>query len=100
MIVRFASDARQDLIDIGDYVAADSPRQALRLVLALREKALDLRIMAERFPAVGLVGDERIRRRAFGRYSIFYYVNSEKEVVIARILHSARDHERILFPES
>jgi plasmid stabilization system protein ParE len=100
MKVVFTEDADEDLEEIGDYIAQDSARYARLTVKELRAKARDLTHMPERFAVVGQVAGAVMRRRPYGEYSIFYFVDSgRKAVIIARILHSARDHERILVPE-
>ena len=55
--------------------------------------------MPQKFPVIWRRDDLAMRRRPYGEYAIFYYLKADKHVVIARILHSARDHERLLFPE-
>lgn len=100
MKLAFSKDAESDLEEIGDYIARDSPRYARQMISELRAKARDLLNMPERFTVVGEVAGVMIRRRPYSDYSIFYFVDrASRMVVIARILHSARDHERILFPE-
>lgn len=99
MKVVFTDEADWDLEEIGDFIAQDSARYARLTVKELRAKAKDLAQMPERFAVVGQVAGAMMRRRPYGEYSIFYFVDgAAKAVVIARILHSARDHERILFP--
>jgi toxin ParE1/3/4 len=100
MKVIFSLDSQEDLVEIAAFIAADSPRYARKVAAALKAKAMDLSSMAERFPVVGSRASETVRRRVYGNYSIFYYVDGPRRtVVIARIVHSARDHERLLFPE-
>lgn len=100
MKVIFTTEATDDLIEIAVFIAAESPRAARQLAAALKSKAKDLALMAERFLVVGQRDGRTIRRRVHGNYAIFYYVDSaSRTVVIVRILHSARDHERILFPD-
>ena len=101
MKLAFTEDADRDLEEIGDYIATDSPRYARLTVKELKAKARDLLHMPERFAVVGTVDGAVMRRRPYGEYSIFYYVDGPtRTVIIARILHAARDHERILFPEN
>lgn len=75
----------------------DSPRHAIQQVLALREAALGLNILAKRFPAVDVVGNP-LRRRPKGQYLIYYLIEDET-VHIMRVLHSARDQVSELFPD-
>jgi plasmid stabilization system protein ParE len=39
-----------------------------------------------------------LRRRRHGNYLIFYVIDASRLVVI-HVLHGARDHDAILFPE-
>lgn len=70
-----------------------------RLALELRAKAAELATMSERFAAVGRRANMLIRRRLHGSYAICYSVDGPaKQVVVIRVLHSARDVNRLLFP--
>ena len=100
MRVAFTPEAMSDLVETASYIAEESPKSARHVAAALRARAQDLASMAERFQVIGQRTGHMIRRRVHGSYAIFYYVESTaRTVIIARILHSARDHERILFPE-
>jgi toxin ParE1/3/4 len=98
MKVILAEGAQRDLREIGDFIAEDNLRAARRPVVALRSASLDLAQFPTKFPIVGQRDGLSIRRRPYGAYLIFYVV-TEKGVEVSRILHSARDHERLLFPE-
>lgn len=99
MRVVFADEATVDLEDIADFIARDSARYARLTVKELRNKAKDLSQMPEKFPVFVQRGPVTLRRRPYGEYVIFYYIVTGKRIVIARVLHAARDHDRILFPE-
>lgn len=98
MKVTLAAQAQADLREIGDFVAQDSPQAAKRLVGGLRSAAANLALFPTKFPVIGQRDGLSIRRRPYGAYLIFYVV-TERAVEVARILHAARDHERILFPD-
>jgi plasmid stabilization system protein ParE len=97
MSVRFTDEARQDLRDIGQYIARDHPRRAASYVVELVEKCAALADCPERFPLVPRYEQHGVRRRVHGNHLIFYTVEA-KEVVIMHILHGARDYVEILFP--
>ena len=99
MRVVFSDDAILDLDEIAAFIAADSVAYARSTVKELRSKARELGQMPERFAVAVRRGEDVVRRRPYGEYSIFYYVEPGKYVVVSRILHSARNHQRILFPE-
>jgi plasmid stabilization system protein ParE len=54
--------------------------------------------MPERFPMLSAESGTDIRRATRGSYYIFYSVRAA-EIEVLRILHAARDDERLLFPE-
>jgi len=87
--------ALRDLDEIWYYVAQDNLAAADRLVADIRDK----------FHLLGAhpaLGESRVdlptsgyRSFTAGRYVIFYRL-SRDAVVIARVLHGARDHGRLL----
>ena len=99
MRVVFSDAAKADLTEIGDYIARDNPRRALAFVRGLRAAALQLSVMPNAFPLVPGSRHHGIRRRVIGRYLIFYRVDADR-IAILRVLHGARDYERLLFPDA
>jgi toxin ParE1/3/4 len=68
-------------------------------VQELREKCESLADAPRGYPQVPRHEHLGIRRRPFGNYFVFYRMGiSAFEVV--RVRHAARDHERLLFPET
>jgi toxin ParE1/3/4 len=98
MKVVLTGEARGDLEQIGDYIARDKPARAANLVQELIDKARQLGELPSGFPLVPRYERLGIRRRAQGNYAIFYRVEVDR-VSIIHILHGARDHEALLFPE-
>jgi toxin ParE1/3/4 len=87
--VTFSPKARQDLLDIGDYIAKDSRANARRFVAKLMEQCqrighAPLAYTGREDLAPGL------RMAPMGRYVIFFRVLGEV-VRIERVLHGARD---------
>lgn len=82
--------ARQDLFDIGDFIAADNPRRAQSFVLELRAACLELAEAPFRFAQLSGFEAKGYRRRVFGNYLIIYRV-SEEAVVVLRVVSSALD---------
>jgi toxin ParE1/3/4 len=95
---KFTRDAQADLVDIGDWIASDSPPHALRFVQALQAKCAAIAQMPLGFPLVPRYEHLGIRKRSHGRYLIFYRVSSD-QIEILRVLHGARDYESLLFPD-
>lgn len=87
--VTFSPLARQDLIEIADYIAKDSRANARRFLAQLKEKCArighaPLGYVAREDLAPGL------RTAAVERYVIFFRI-VEDSVRIERVLHGARN---------
>lgn len=95
--VGFSPTSRQDLLDIGDYIAKDSRANARRFVAQLKEQCRRIGNAPLAYPgredlAAGL------RMAPLGRYVVFFRVLGDS-VRIERVLHGARDLPAILGPE-
>jgi len=90
---RYSSAARSDLQSIHDYIAAENPRAALRLIERL-EKACE---QLAQHPHMGEACDflaEGLRMTSVGNYIVFHRpVGDGAEIV--RVLHGARDWRRL-----
>lgn len=87
-------DAENDLEEITDYIASDSPNAAVRLLERIEDRCQALAEM----PQMGVVRDELapgLRSAAVGKYVIFYGEDDEG-IRVVRVLHGSRDIERIL----
>ncbi|MCT4334707.1 type II toxin-antitoxin system RelE/ParE family toxin [Paracoccus sp. YLB-12] len=98
MKVRLSSEARQDLIAIGDYIARDNPPRAQSFVAELAGKCASLGQMPKAHPLVPRYAQKGVRRRVHDKYQIFYRAD-DNEVFVIRVLHGARDYAALLFPE-
>ena len=88
-VVIFSPTSRQDLLDIGDYIAKDSPSNARRFVGKLMKQCqrigqAPLSYTSREDLAAGL------RMAPLDRYLIFFSVNNNA-VRIERVLHGARN---------
>lgn len=95
MKVAFSPRSEEDLEEIADYIARDSPRSAIRFIAEIRAscgKLADAPLGYELQPQL----DPDIRRAVHGRYLIFYSVNTDR-IRVERILHGARDLKDELF---
>ncbi len=89
--------AETDILEIWDYIAADSLAAADRWVDHLDEQ---FRVLATQ-PMMGRARDElapRVRSFPFGRYVVFY-VPLDDGIDVVRVLHGARDIDAVLDPE-
>ena len=92
--VTFSPKARQDLLDIGEYIAKDSRPNARRFVAKLMEQCKRIGNAP-----LGFAGREDLapglRMAALGRHVIFFRVIDGK-VRIERVLHGARNLPAVL----
>ncbi len=89
--------AEADILEIWDYIAADSLAAADRWIDHLDEQ---FRVLATQ-PMMGRARDElapRVRSFPFGRYVVFY-VPLDDGIDVVRVLHGARDIDAVLDPE-
>ncbi|RIK88799.1 MAG: plasmid stabilization protein [Hyphomicrobiales bacterium] len=95
----FVTDAAwDDMLDIVRTVARDNPQRADTFLDELYDACRDI----GRFPLASPPLPDRpaagIRRKVHGNYLIFYRLQAGT-VEILRLVHGARDYERLLFPE-
>jgi toxin ParE1/3/4 len=87
--VAFSPAARDDLIEIGIYIAQDNPKRALSFIDELEEACDRLGQAAGVGTARPELGKD-MRVLPHVRYLIFYRQH-EREVRVERILHGSRD---------
>ncbi len=88
--------AETDVEAIGDYIAADSPGNALRFIQGLHDQCKKITIAPMAYVTRPELG-EGLHSCAHGRYVIFFRV-SESAVRVERFLHSAMDIRSELIP--
>lgn len=81
--------ARADLVEIGDFIAADNPGRAETFLSEIEARLIQIAERPSSFPArddlhIGL------RSARHGRYLIFF-MERKDEIFIVRVLHGARD---------
>lgn len=88
-----SAEAEADIEEIGEFIAQDNPDRAVTFVTELRAKALAVRHYPNAYPSRD---DLRpgMRVAIYGRYNIYFEI-FPTEVVIARVVHSARDQRGI-----
>ena len=89
MLLQFSPAAEDDLEAIADYIAEDSPANAIRFIDQMRVQCLRLVKAPMAYVARPELG-EGLRSCAHGRYVIFFRP-SPTLVRIERVLHGARD---------
>jgi plasmid stabilization system protein ParE len=94
--IRWTEEAYRWLRDIYDYIAADNPSAAQRVVSGIYEKAQILR----QFPEIGHKyreeEDGEIRILLYGHYRIAYQIRSALIIDILGVFHGALDIDRYL----
>lgn len=98
MSVIWSPEALTDLEDIRNYIAADNRERAISFVMEITEAGDGIADMPRAFGLVPRLEQRGIRKRTFGRYLIFYRVESE-DVHILHVAHGARDYIRALFSD-
>lgn len=89
MRLEFSPLAEVDLEAIGDYIAKDSPGNALRFLQGLRQQCVKIATSPTAYVARPELGNG-LRSCAHGRYVLFFRCGAD-HVRIERILHSAMD---------
>jgi len=86
--------AKADLTEITDYIAADNPQAAQRVL----DEILDRLDRISRTPGMGPSCKQygkNMRRFAVGNY-VIYYQPTAKGISVIRVLHGARNVDDIL----
>ena len=87
--VTFSPKSRQDLLDIGDFIAKDSRANALRFVGKLMEQCQRIGNAPMGYTSRDDLAPG-LRMAAIGRYVIFFRL-IDSTVRIERVLHGARN---------
>lgn len=93
--LKWTSEAELWLRDIHDYIAADDPAAAFRVVEGIVDRTRTLL----QFPEAGYL--HRVRTRPvrillYGHYRIAYLVREDSDIDILGVFHGALDIERYL----
>jgi toxin ParE1/3/4 len=98
MKYRISRRADADIERICDFIATDNPEAADRLDEQIHEAIL----LLAKFPGLGHtrpdVQDKRYLFRAVGNYVIAYRLEN-KELVVVRIVHGARNFRKLFSPK-
>jgi toxin ParE1/3/4 len=90
--VIFSATASKDIVDIADWIGADSPIAATKVASEVIAKAESLNEMAERGRRLKDVDGVETRQILAFNYRIIYQIY-RTEVVIMTIVHTSRDFE-------
>jgi len=95
MKVVITGAAKSDLESIGNYRSKDNPNKAMSFLREILDCCNKLADTPLAYPLIPRYKKYQMRLRPFANYLIFYRVQQE-HLEIVRILHSARDYERLL----
>lgn len=94
--ISWTSEAERWVKDIYDFIAADNPAAAARVIAGIHEKAQVL----VQFPEIGYRYDkyqnDEVRILLYGHYRIAYLVRVDRDVDILGVFHGALDMQRYL----
>ena len=94
--IRWTEEAHRWLRDIHDYIAAENPDAAQKVVSEIYEKVHGLR----RFPEIGhkhhTEAEGEVRILLYGHYRIAYFLKSTTTIDILGVFHGALDIDRYL----
>jgi toxin ParE1/3/4 len=89
------SEALRDLDEIWDYIAHDSVTSADKLLDDLQSRFELLAANPELGELQSQLSDGSYRRFCFRKYVIYYRPLADG-IVLVRVLHGARDHEKLI----
>jgi toxin ParE1/3/4 len=95
MRLRLSPRVAGDLEDIADYIARDSPRQALRVLQLLRKRMEEIAQKPRMYQLRPEIGSDA-RLASIGNYVILFRIR-ENTVRIERVLHGGRNLVSKLF---
>ncbi|MCZ7584427.1 MAG: type II toxin-antitoxin system RelE/ParE family toxin [Deltaproteobacteria bacterium] len=97
--VLWVPGATQDLVDIGSYIALDSPANAMNVIKRIQQRASTLTTMPARGRILAegkFLGETRWRELIVRPYRIIYAIDDDSVKVLA-IIDSRREFEDVLF---
>jgi len=94
--IKWTEESAQWLRDIHDYIAADNPGAAAKVVDSIYEKAQLLRDQPEIGYKFQTVSGREVRILLYGHYRITYLIKNSGDIDILGIFHGALDIDRYL----
>ncbi|MCL2365163.1 MAG: type II toxin-antitoxin system RelE/ParE family toxin [Defluviitaleaceae bacterium] len=92
--IKYMHGARQNLLEIEKNLDAKNTRLTDKILLAINKRIQSLQEMLLRYQAYP--HNPRYRWTGVHNYMIFYKVVGDSRIEIHRILHGARDIERLM----
>jgi plasmid stabilization system protein ParE len=95
--INWTAEAERWLRDIYNYIAAENPQAAIRVVEGIYEKVQLLRQFPELGHRYGRYPTQHIRILLYGHYRIAYLLKSDGHIDILGVFHGALDIDRYFF---
>lgn len=89
--ISWLASAQEDLREIYEYIALDSPRYAERQIERIYRRTDILKTQATIGKPVPEIGDTNIRELLEGNYRIVYRILDSENIHILMVHHSTRD---------
>lgn len=99
--IMITSKAKDDLIDIGDYISFVllEPETSQKLIKGLRSSISQLQYFPRKFPIIDdyIIKYRKIHYMPYKNYFVFYVIEDDKKrVIVLRISHKSRNWKDIL----
>ena len=95
--INWTLEAEQWLRDIHNYIAADNPAAATRVIEGIYEEVQNLRQFPELGHRYDRHPDRHIRTLLHGHYRIAYLIKPDGDIDILGVFHGALDIDRYQF---
>lgn len=89
--IRWSREAERRLRSVHDYIAADNPAAAIRVVDGIYRKVQLLRAYPRLGQRYEVIVDREVREVIYGHYRIPYLIASEDLVEVLGVFHAAMD---------
>ncbi|MBN9890565.1 type II toxin-antitoxin system RelE/ParE family toxin [Salipiger abyssi] len=91
MLCIFRDEAIQNLKEIGDFIAQDSPERAVSYIQEMRAYCQQIALSPTIRRVVAHIEGRAVRKALFGNYHIYYTLLSDEDgIEIVHIRHGAR----------
>ena len=94
--IRWTEESAQWLEDIYEYISADNPKAAEKVISTIYEKVQVLREHSEIGHKYQTVSGRKVRILLYGHYRITYLIKESGDIDILGIFHGSLDIDRYL----
>ena len=94
--INWTDEANRWLRDVHDYIAADDPQAAMRVVHGIYDKVQLLKCFPELGHRYTALPDQNVRILLYGHYQIPYLVKGDGGIDVLGVFHAGLDVDRYL----